>query len=133
LGTPSSLPPEERRALNLPEPVKPNDATLRALAQAGVSDPGLRAVSSRRTAKKVRADLESESRRRRAELKRVERRARALAVVKQGAPWLAIAFVIGIIVYLVGAPLLLSGGVAVGVLVLGPIPWHAFRRNQTKS
>jgi hypothetical protein len=136
LGTPISLPPDERRTLNLPEPLKPDDDTLRALAQAGVSARGLRMVSNRSTAKKVRTDLESESRRRRAELRRAERRTRILAlrakvltVVKQGAIWSAIAFIIGTIVYLVGGPLLLAGGTAVGVLIVGPILLHLYRKN----
>lgn len=82
LGTPSSLPPDERRTLDLPDPLQPDQATLRELAQAGLSDRGLRTISSRRTAKEVRAGLERESSRRRAELSEAEFWARILAAIK---------------------------------------------------
>jgi hypothetical protein len=131
LGTPSGLPPDERRTLHMPAPREPGEDTLRELAQAGLSDRGLRTISSRRTAKAVRAGLERESRRRRAELKKAERRARILAVIKPGAAWVSIAVVIGVLVYLVGGPFLIAAGVAGGVLIVGPVLWHTFGKKRT--
>lgn len=82
LGTPSNLPPNERRTLDLPAPLPPDQDTLRTLAQAGLSDRGLRTISSRREAKAVRAELERESRRRKAELRNAELWARILATIR---------------------------------------------------
>jgi hypothetical protein len=81
-GNPDGLPQGERRTLDLPDPLPPGKDTLRELAQAGLSDRGLRTISNRKMAKEVRADLERESRRRRGELEKAELWARILAVIK---------------------------------------------------
>jgi hypothetical protein len=80
--TPGSLPPGQRRRLDLPDPLKPDQGMLRELAQAGLSDRGLRTIAGRKSAKAVQAELKRESRRRRAELKKAEFWARTLAAVK---------------------------------------------------
>jgi hypothetical protein len=114
----------------LPEPRNPGQETLRALAQAGLSERGLRVISDRRTAKAVRAGLGEDARRRRADLKRRQRRAKVLAVVKATAPWDAITVVIAVLAYLVSHSLPVSAGVAGGVLILGLILRYAFRRKR---
>jgi hypothetical protein len=83
LGTPSDLPPHERRTLDLPDTQQPDRDTLRELAQAGLSDRGLRTISNRGMANEVRAGLERESRQRRAELRKAELRAGILAAIKR--------------------------------------------------
>jgi hypothetical protein len=80
--------------------------------------------------------LENESRQRRSELKKADRRARIqllqskiLAAGKPGAVWLAIALVVGVLVHFTGGAFLVAGGAGAGVFIFGLILLRAYRKN----
>ena len=133
LDTPNDLPRDERRTLHLPEPRTPGRGTLRSLAQAGLSDRGLRVISSRKAAKAIRAELQEEATRRRAELYAAERAAKRRAAIRsmmmRVAPWLVIGVVSALLTRRVGLiSLPVAAGVVVSAGVLGPLVWRALRK-----